>query len=186
MNIYIKDYFEGKDDLNSEICALASYIILILHELALYIRIYIYKKTNREIYRKSFNLCINNEIGKYLEELLFGNVISSINLNQALFLLNIDNYQKPYKNFKENYQSFGENEIQENNFNDFEKAKVFLNELGLHPNEEDISKIPMMFQIKGDGSNFFLGYNNDKTGRSFDLKDIFAGTGFECLLNKNK
>ena len=183
LNIYIKGYFEGKDDLNSEICSSSAYIILIFHELAHYIRIYIYKKTKNEEYKKSIDLCEENEIGVHLEVLLFGDSVKCINFNQALFLLNIDNYKQTYNTFCENFKNLGIKDFK--NYEDLDKAKIFLKNIGLEVNKIEINKPPTVFQIKGEGSNLMLGLNRDKTGRSVDLKEIFEGTGFECLLNEN-
>ena len=66
----------------------------------------------------------------------------------------------------------------------FMQANEFLAQLKIKVNEQELSKLPISFPIKG-GENFIiLGNNSDKTGRSVDSKKIFKNTGFECLLKK--
>ena len=47
LKIYIKNYYEGDDTLECEICVFAAFIILIFHELAHYIRIYRFKSIKK-------------------------------------------------------------------------------------------------------------------------------------------
>ena len=100
LDVYIKNYFEKNDNVEQDICAMASFIIIIFIELAHYIRIYIFKKTGNPKYRKYMGLDQNSEIGEYFETLLFGKVIFGINLYQAVYLLNENNYNYSYNLFK--------------------------------------------------------------------------------------
>ena len=189
LNVYIKGYFEGEDNKNSEICASSAYIILILHELIHYIRIYIYKRTGKEEYRKSLGLCQEGEIGFYFENLFFGKIISSINFYQAIFLLNINNYELPYSKFSEIFQKldniFDEKQSPDNYYiNDLNNAKIFLETLGINFKDEEINSKQIKFPIKSNEGSLYLGINNDKTGRPVILEEILKGTSLEYLLKK--
>ena len=69
LNVYIKNFFEENDNIESEICAIASIIIIIIHEFANYLRLFIYKLTGDLKYKKSIELCEGGEIGDHLEML---------------------------------------------------------------------------------------------------------------------
>ena len=187
--VYIKGYFEGNDNKNSEICASSAYIILILHEFIYYIRIYIYKRIGKEKYRKSNGLCQEGEISFYFEKIFFGRIISSINFYQAIFLLNINNYELPYFKFSENFKKlediYDEKENYDNNYiNDFNNAKIFLEKLGINFENQEISGKQTKFPIRNNGGNLNLGINNDKTGRPVILEEILKGTSLEYLIKK--
>ena len=107
LKIYIKNYYESKDTLECEICVFAAFIILIFHELGHYIRIYIFKITKEQQYKTSIDLCKEDEIGVYLEKLLFGDNINLITFYQAMFLFNLNNYEMNYKEFSKNFQLLG-------------------------------------------------------------------------------
>ena len=189
LNVFIKGYFEGEDNINSEICASSAYIILILHEFIHYIRMGIYKRTGKEEYRKSIGLCQEGEIGFYFEKLFFGKIITSINFYQAIFLLNINNYELPYSKFSEIFQKlddiFDEKQSHDNNYiNDLNNAKIFLEELGINFKDEEINGKQIKFPIKSNEGNLYLGINNDKTGRPVNLEEILKGTSLEYLLKK--
>ena len=185
LNIYIKNYFEGNDDIESEICVSAAFIILIFHEIAHYIRIYIYKITGDKEYRKSIDICGENEVGVYLEKKLFGEEILSINFYQAIFLLNEVNYNVSYIEFSQNFQNLKNNHKKDYN-KDLTACKEFLNSIGLTIKKLDISNLSNAFNIKSSKNILFLGTNNDKRGREVNLEEIFKGTGFEYLLKRNQ
>ena len=189
LNIYIKGYFEGEDNKNSEICASSAYIILILHEFIHYIRIFIYKRTGKEEYRKSIGLCREGEIGFYFEKLFFGRIIKNINFYQAIFLLNFNNYELPYNKFSEYFQKlediYDEKESDDNNYiNSLNNAKKFLEKLRINFENQEIRGKQIKFPIKGNGGTLYLGINNDKTGRPVILEEVLKGTSFEYLLKK--
>lgn len=186
LNVYIKCYFEGSDNIECEVCAASCFIILIFHELAHFLRIYIYKKTGDKKYRESINLCSNDEIGEYLEQLLFGEIVNFINFYQAIFLLNIKNYNLESKIFISLFKNLGKDKNEMKNFKkQFWETHKILTELGIKVNEHELSKSNISFPIKGGENYISLGINSDKTGRSADLSKIFKNTGFECLLKKN-
>jgi len=183
LNVYIKGYFEGEDNKNSEICASSAYIILIFYELIHYIRIYIYKRTGKEEYRKG-EICFN------FEKLFFGKIIASINFYQAIFLLNINNYELPYSKFSEIFKKlddiFDENQSHDNNYiNDLNNAKMFLEILEINFKDEEINGKQIKFPIKSNEGSLHLGINNDKTGRPVIIEEILKGTSLEYLLKKN-
>lgn len=186
LNIYIKNYFEANDDIESEICVSAAFIILIFHELAHYIRIYIYKITGDKEYRKSIDICGENEMGVFLEKKLFGEEIHSINFYQAIFLLNEVNYNLSYVEFSQNFQNLKNNHKKEDYSKDLMACKEFLNSIGLNVKNLDISNSSNTFNIKSSKNILFLGANNDKKGREVNLEEIFNGTGFEYLLKRNQ
>ncbi len=54
LNIYIKNNFENNEDkIEVEICVFAVYIIILIHQIAHFIRLYIYKYTDKKEYEKS-------------------------------------------------------------------------------------------------------------------------------------
>ena len=188
LNVYIKGYFEGEDNIKSEICASSAYIILIFHEFSHYIRIYIYKRTGKEEYRKSKELYREGEIGSYFEKLFFGRTVTSINFYQAIFMLNINNYEQSHTEFSKNFQNFeidyDEKEKEEKYVKDVNNAKKFLAKLEIEFDDSEITEKQNRFQIKSNDGNLYLGNNNDKTGRPVDLEELLKGTSFEYLLNK--
>ena len=185
LNIYIKNYFEGNDDIESEICISSAFIILIFHELAHYTRIYIYKITGDKDYRKSIDICGKNEVGVYLEKKLFGEEIHSINFYQAIFLLNQVNYNLSYIEFSKNFQDLKNNHKKDYNIN-LNTCKEFLNLIGLTVKKLRISNLSNSFNIKSTKNILFLGTNNDKRGREVNIEEIFKETGFEYLLKRNQ
>ena len=184
LDVYIKNYFEKNDNVEQDICAMASFIIIIFHEFAHYTRIYIFKKTGNPKYRKSISLGQSSEIGEYLETLLFGKVILGINLYQAVFLLNENNYNYSYNLFKEKFMKL-ENEKDINNiWENFKFAKNILIKLKIYTQKSDIKSPSNYFTIKSGNKYFIIGNNNDKKGRSADLAQVFKGTPFEFLIKE--
>ena len=125
------------------------------------------------------------------EKLFFGKIITSINFYQAIFLLNINNYELPYSKFSEIFQKldniFDEKQSHDNNYiNDLNNAKIFLEALGINFKDEEINGKQIKFPIKSNEGSLYLGINNDKTGRPVILEEILKGTSLEYLLEKNK
>ena len=110
LDVYIKSYFNN-NSYESEICAIAYYILVILHEFAQYLKIFIYKTTGNTIYRKSFDLCKHKDIGDYFENLLFGKIVQHINLLQAIYILDENNYNKKYNQFAEEFLKWGNENV---------------------------------------------------------------------------
>ena len=97
LDIFIKgNYNNNKDKLEVEICIFAAFIIIIIHQLSLFIRIYIFKHLGIKDYEKSFCYDENEEpeIGRFVETQLFGRVIEKLTIIEALYILNIKNYLK--------------------------------------------------------------------------------------------
>ena len=178
LEVFVKGYFEMSDS-PSDICAVASYVIIIFHEFAHYTRIYLYNLTGDKIYRKSKGLCEQDEIGDYFEKLLFGEKSDIINLIQAIYLLDENNYNNNYELFAEGYQKI-KNDVKnktakvniKNTPGIIKNLKLSVSQLG----EIDFSKD---FPVRTGNHNFIIGNYNDKGGRSADLNKIFAGTAFE-------
>ena len=178
MEIFIKGYFE-KTIPSSEICAVASYVIIIFHELAHYTRIYLYNLTGIEQCRKSFELLKKGEIGDYFETLLFGEKINVINLIQALYLLDENNYNDTYESFRKGFEKIKidiENKTAKINLN---KTQSLIVNLNLSVNKSEKSDFSKDFPIRTGNNYFIIGNMNDKGGRPVDLKKLLAGIGFE-------
>ena len=179
LKIYIKNYYEGDDTLECEICVFVAFIILIFHELAHYIRIYIFKITKEQKYKSSIDLCNEDEIGVYLEKLLFGDNINLINFYQAMFLLNINNYEMEYKEFSKNFQLLSHDknfiESKKEDLLNITECNNFLNKLDIKYENWNDNCGTNYLKIKG--NKFYIGINNDKTGRPIDLKIILQHFG---------
>ena len=185
ISVYIKNFFEGNDNIESEICVSAAFIILIFHELVHYIRIYIYKITGDTKYRKSIDICSEEDVGILLEKLLFGDEILSINSYQAIFLLNKVKYNFSYSEFRENFQNLRKKNNNKDYKKDLDECGEFLKSIGLTVKKLDEKNMSSNFNIKSNKNIFFLGINNDKRGREVNYEEIFKGTGFEYLLKRN-
>ena len=61
------------------------------------------------------------ESGRFIEIKLFGKRMKTLNLFQILYILDIDNYQKDYKEFNLNFQKIDNFSISENFFNMFKR-----------------------------------------------------------------
>ena len=155
LNIYIKNnyFYEVKDEIEIEICIFAAFIIILLHELAHFIQIYINRHLGTEEYEEA-------EIGRFIEKNLFGKVIDKLKINEALFILNIDNY------FTESIDDFL------NKFNDLKEIKIITNISNktkefLESVDINISK-PLKLNgksqlaIKNSHDHLYIGVNNDK------------------------
>ena len=187
LNIYIKNYFEANDNIEAEICAISSLIIIIFHLFSNYIRFYICIKASDSKYKKSFGLNNCDEIGDYFESLLFSKTLFTINFYQSIFLLNEMNYGISYEYFSQDFKKLEvcKNKKDMNKFHEnFIAAKLFLKEMNVFIEESQIIKTSIIFPIKNGNNYIILGYNNDKGGRSVEISKIFKGSSFECLLSE--
>ena len=66
-----------------------------------------------------------NDGGEYLELILFDKIFNEINLNEALYILNEDNYDKPLNQFKEDFKNISSRDFKPNNSNDLKIKGVF-------------------------------------------------------------
>ena len=163
LDIFIKgNYSNNKDTIENEISIFAAFIIIILHEISHFIRIYIYKHLGVEEYEKSFSYDENEEpeIGKFIEKKLFGRVIEKINILETLYILNINNY------FKDNCEKFlfDFEEIKNQKSIDVidDNVKNFLEKLGFDLNKNIKFNLKNDFILKGSSNCLNIGMNNDK------------------------
>ena len=178
LEIFIKGHFENTIP-PSDICAVASYVIIIFHEFAHYMRLYLFNLTRDETYRSSINLCENDDIGDYLETLLFGDKINFINLIQAIYILDENNYNDTYNSFKEGFEKIKNKNKNKTAKINLKNLKTLINRLNLNINESEKIEPSQNFSVKTGNSYFIIGNYNDKIGRPVDLKKIFKGTSFE-------
>ena len=164
-DIYIKSNFDNnKDKIEIQICFYAAYIIILLHEIANFIRLYIYKYTGKKEYEKSFDFDdeTGTDIGFFIEKNLFGKIVNNINILEAFYLLDIKNYYKEINKFLEEFSNLKKNKknYDINQIND--DVKTILNAVGIkniYLNNIDLNSNLI---IKGNGSNFIIGNNNDR------------------------
>ena len=118
----------------------AIFVIIFLHELlGHFFKIYLmFFITDNDGKKYSFNSKDNSgnitEGGNDLEEKLFGEKINLINLEEALYILNINNYNCNYDNFRSKFQNIKKvsNEIIEINYNDLPDNLIsLLNQLNI-------------------------------------------------------
>ncbi len=158
LNLYIKSNFNNNEDkIEVEICFFAAYIIIIIHELSHFIRIYIYKYLGLKEYEKSFEFddTILTDIGFFIEKKLFGKIMEKINLSEALYILNIEHFFE--ENFLEGFINSKKYEIDDN-------VKEFLKNVGIDNNIIEIGKLDKNseFKIRGFGDGLYIGRNQDK------------------------
>jgi len=166
-NIYIKSNFENNDEdtIEIQICFYVAYIIILIHEIAHFIRLYIFKYTGRKEYEKSFDFDdeTKTDIGFFIEKNLFGKIMGEINLLEAFYLIDIDNYYKDIDIFLKNFTELKKNKdkFDINTIND--NIKTFLNNVDIM-NLMELKNININSKllIKGIGNNFLIGKNNDR------------------------
>ncbi len=103
----MKNNFENNEDkIEVEICVFAAYIRILIHEISKFIRLYIYKYTDKGEYGKSFEFDdkINSGNGCFIEINLFGKIMESINLIEVIYILDINNYFKDTEKFLINFR----------------------------------------------------------------------------------
>ena len=113
-DIYDNDIFKIKSnykDKVAKVLKIGRVIVIILHELIHNFYFYIleyykYAKLTFESSRKK--LCDIDEWGFYAELILFGRVINNINLEEVLFLIDEDNYNKDLKSFQKDFVNLKE------------------------------------------------------------------------------
>ena len=167
LDVFIKSYFDSSNLYESEVCVIASYIIIIFHEFSHYTRIYIYKTTGDSKYRKSIDLCQYKDIGEYFETLLFGKILLNINLLQALYILNEKNYSKNYETFKEEFLKCEGDDNIKIIYENLKEISSLLKSLNININLSNIKTPNTYFHIKSKSNYFVLGMNNDKKGMTF-------------------
>ena len=167
LDIFLKVNFSYNNDdkIEKEICVFAAFIVILIHELAHFIRIYIYKRLHIEAYEKSFIFDENEEpeIGKFIERKLFGREIGKINIIEAIYILNINNYFKNVDDFLNEFvhldskKSIDKIDVSVNDF--FDKVGIILsNVITLNQTNE--------LKLKGNKDDLNIGLNNDKSHTS--------------------
>ena len=127
----------------------AIFVIIFLHELLghffkIYLMFFITDNDGKKYsFNSKDNLGKNTEGRNNLEEKLFGKKINLINLEEALYILNIYNYNYNYDNFRSKFQNIKKvsNEIIEINYNDLPSNLIsLLNQLNIECNELNEAK----------------------------------------------
>ncbi len=165
LNIYIKNNFENNEDkIEVETCVFAAYIIILIHEIANFIRLYILKYLDKKEY-KSFEFDnIKNDIGYFMEINLFGKILEKINVLEAIYIFNIDNYLQDKEDFLKGFINLEKNNNQILDVNQInENVKIFLKNIEI----EGLDKLTKLeryseLKIKGIENCLIIGKNNDK------------------------
>ena len=166
LNIYIKNNFENNEDkIEVEICVFASYIIILIHEIVNFIRLYILKYLDKKEYKFfEFDDNIKTDIGYFMEINLFGKIMEKINVLEAIYIFNIDNYLQDKEDFLKGFINLEKNN---NQFLDMiqinENVKIFLKNVEI----EGLDKLTKLerhseLKIKGIENGLVIGKNNDK------------------------
>ena len=91
-----------------------------LEEILVYLNTKI-ERTNDTVTIDSSKIENKEESGRFIEIKLFGKRMNTLNLFQILYILDIDNYKKDYKEFSLDFQKIDKYDISENFFNIFKK-----------------------------------------------------------------
>ena len=169
LNITLKDNFTGNKDISlNEICVFESFIIILIHELANFFSAYIFKHLKVVEYGNSFNFEKNEkaDIGRILERKLFGRVIEKMNVIEAIYILNINNYMK--NNAEDFLEGFMNLKNEKKKIID-DKVKQFLNEVNIYNVNTELTDIKNIFIVKGNSNSLNIGVNKDKCST---LKEI--------------
>jgi hypothetical protein len=191
MNIFIKGNYVGNiDSIENEICYFAAFVIILIHELSHFIRIYVYKHLKLSEYEHSFIFEDNEkaEIGKFIEKKLFGKVIEKIDVTEAIYILNISNY------FKNNDEEFSKGFIdlkqkKINGINDIDiNVQEFFKMSNIDIKKLNFSKIDNKFIIKGNSNCLNIGINNDKCATLEEYNRLFESLSkiYKDIFQKDK
>ena len=163
LDIFIKvNFIHNNDVIESEICIFAAFIVILIHELANFIIIYIFKHLGIKEYEKSFFFEENEEpeIGRFIEEKLFGRVIEEMNLIEALYILNINNF---YRKNPEHFLNEFINLKKKKTIDKLEDSvKNFLNSVDIILNRKINLNGKNKLILKGSRNCLNIGINNDK------------------------
>ena len=104
---------------------LGCFIYIEYHELfGYYLRELLSKITDMEYQSPSSKISNKNESGEYIELLLFGSRVRFFTLKQLVFILDINNYNQNYTQFRENY-------INIRNYSPSKECEALLGEIGI-------------------------------------------------------
>ena len=174
LNISLKGNYSknNKDEFENEICVFASFIVILIHELAHFIRMYIYKHLKIAEYESSFYYEKDEkpEIGRFIEKKIFGRVIEKMNLLEAFYILDIDNYlSKNIEEFKKGFMNIKTVEIKDINTN----VKKFLESVDIEVKNIKILEVKNEFTIKGNPNLLNIGKNNDKRANLKEIERVY-------------
>jgi len=101
---------------------LGLFIYIFHHEFFGHYLLHYLKILTTNKYNSPFSKIENKEeSGRFIEIKLFGKRMNTLNLFQILYILDIDNYKKDYKEFSLDFQKIDKYDISENFFNMFKK-----------------------------------------------------------------
>ena len=120
-----------QNKLLSLILKTAIIIVIIIHEIGhkIYALYYFFNNNNISLLTSRKNENLEGESGKYIEILLFGKIIKTINVFEAQYILNENNYNKSLFDFTIGFNElmvqdlFGNNKI----FSEFDIIKKYFN-----------------------------------------------------------
>ena len=176
LNIYIKDDYdtEEKDEIEIEICVFATFIIILIHQLANFMRVYIIRHLGLKKYEESFFYEVNDEpqIGTYIEMKLFGRVVEKIKIVEALYILNIDNYlKKNVDNFLNDFISLKKiKQIK----NIDKNTQDFLKSVDININDKITLNEKSELAIKSSNKDLYIGANNDKGQSKREMDKVYS------------
>ena len=163
LDIFIKvNFIHNNDTIETEICIFAAFIVILIHELSNFILIYIFKHLGIKEYEKSFFFKENEEpeIGRFIEKKLFGRVIEEMNLIEAIYILNINNF---YRKNPEQFLNGFINLKKKKTIDKLEDSvKDFLNSVDIILNQKINLNGKNKLTLKGSGNYLNIGINNDK------------------------
>ena len=106
------------------------------------------------------------EIGRFIEKKLFGRVIEKMNVLEAIYIINIDNYSKSDE--EEFLKGFIDLKNKKT-INIEDSAKKFLKRVNIINFNFELSEVNNEFTVKGNSNCLNIGINNDKCA---NLKEI--------------
>ena len=92
------------------------------------------------------------EAGEFIEELLFGTLNKKLEIEQMIYILDINNYNKDCKEFREEFLKYGEKK----GYDIYPKLKEFLSKLGINSgkiNFESKKKLCFIQRHKNENDN---------------------------------
>jgi len=123
-----------------------------------------------------------NEAGYYIELALFGKVINALSYEEALYILNIKNYEKSLEEFKKGFELLEEKDLYINGPFDFLniEEKPFLKKtktIGIMAKETSLENIKKNLRIN-------VPLKNDVHGRKFTIEDVLFYTNPNFIYQK--
>ena len=116
-NIIFESYDDNKYEIFSKILKIGKIIDILIHEINHCIQVIYYFQSNGQF--STYTPERKNLKGREVEKLLFGKIISKLTLAEVLYILNLNNYNKNLKQFREGFEKINSLE----NLDDIEKNK---------------------------------------------------------------